>query len=264
MMQRVLFVTAVAVAGLAGLLFGEPGRVAATLPVIGFVSVPGQAMLALACVAVVFLGAFDLGRGDTRAKLAGAVLPALLMVGLALCGPLPPDETPRWLPVAVLALVLPVILFVGCGLGEDSLPLWLNTALAPLLVYLTALVFFAGVYATRWRALYTSPTIGVGGALLALALWRARAFATYPAPVSETATAAFVVGLVLAQAAWALLFWPAPALVGGLSLLAVFYASSGVMAALRQGDVHLRMAAEYALVGLAALAVVIWVVLRVP
>lgn len=259
-----MFVTAVAAAGLAGLLFGEPGRVAATLPVIGFVSVPGQAMLALACVAVVFLSAFDLATGDARAKLAGAVLPALLMAGLVLWGPVLPDEAPRWLPVVVLALVLPIVLFVGCGEGEACLPLWLSTALAPLLVYLTALVFFAGAYATRWRALYTSPMIGVGGALLALALWRGRAFTAQPAPVSGTTTAAFVVGLVLAQAAWALLFWPAPALSGGLALLAVFYATSGVMAALCEGHVRTQMAVEYALVGLAALAVVVWVVLRVP
>lgn len=262
MMQRVLFVAGVAAAGLAGLLFGELGRVALTLPVLGFVSVPGQTLLALACVAAVFLGAFDLARGDAWARAAGGVLPALLMLGLALCGPALPDGMPRWLPVAVLALALPLVLLLEQG--ENRLPSWLTSALAPLLVYLTALSFFTGVYATRWRALYTSPLIGLGGALLALALWRGQAFVIRPSPVRDAVAPALVVGFVLAQASWALLFWPAPALVGGLALLAAFYAASGVTAALGRGEVRARMAAEYAVVGLAALAFVVWAVFRVP
>jgi hypothetical protein len=258
MMQRTLLVTAIAGVGLAGLLLGEPERLAAILPVVGFVSVSGQAVLLAASLVVVFFGALDLAQGSARSAFPVALLAVLLMLGLALAGLALATETARWLPVAILVVVLPVVLLIQPGVGKGSIAPALVAHVYPLLIYIAALLLFTGIYATRWRAFYVAPAIGVSGALLALLWWRA----TSEARAADEGAAAFVVGLALAQAAWALLFWPAPALIAGLALLAVFYAGSGVIAAVGRGALRKRLAAEYAGVGLAVFAVVLWAVLR--
>ena len=248
-----------------------------TLPILGFVALSGQLLLLFATVLAVFLGALDIEHDSWLRRIHGAALPTLLTVGCFLVSRVLPGDLPEWLPLAVLAALLPAAFVVERAPHTSG---WAIAASRPLVVYATALLLFVGIYGTRLRALLASPAMGMAAALLALSLWRngprlydiaslSRFSLVAKAAMGEAGRQgillpSLVVGLVLAQVAWPLLYWPVPALLGGLVLLAVFYAAAGLMAAAVHGTMHRGMAAEYALVGLASLAIIVAAVLRAP
>jgi hypothetical protein len=275
MLQRALLISGVAVAGLVAFLVGEPASLLATLPILGLVWVSGRAALLLATGVAVFFGAMD-RRAGWRAAAVSAVSPALLTWGIFFDSRVLPPDVPVWVPVLALAVALPLVVVVQYGTATAQQPPALAVALRPLTICIVALSLFMALYGLRLRALFTVPAIGVAAAMLA-AVWQngpraiPQASSSLPSRAEGTGeggqgrwnpglVSALVVGLIVAQAAWPLLFWPVTALTGALALAAVFYMAAGALGAAerRQG----WAASEYVVVGTVVLAAIIWAVLR--
>lgn len=262
-MERSLPVTLVVVAGVAASLLAGSATLGATLPVAGFASVgTGQLLIVLTTLAA-FVGALALQRGPWAKRVEGSVPAALLALGFALSGRVLP-ELPVLLPAATLAIAL-----TGTLLAWLTPPggLWSGQVLLGarrLSLYVAALALFGGIYGLRLRALMTGPAIGLLAFVLALLLMRSGAVGDEGEQLAWRfiSPAAFVAGLIVAQAAWALLFWPVNALVGGASLVMIFHVATGLLRLPVQGRGRWVQLMEYAALGIAALAVVIVVVLR--
>jgi hypothetical protein len=194
-------------------------------------------------------------------RLEGALLPGLLVLGWFFGDLWLPEGAPAWLPVVGLGVTLPLALSVQ-SLPVASTPARLIVASARRgLILLAAFILFTGLYATRVRAMIVAPAVGLAGALLAaLALsLDGRVDSDREQPVwSDTLSLSLAAGLAMAEVVWPLLFWPAPALLGGAVLLAVFYGLTGVLGAAGRRSVQL----EFTVISLLALAAIIGVVLR--
>lgn len=107
------------------------------------------------------------------------------------------------------------------------------------ITYLLAFGCFSAIYYARFRTIYSATLIGTAAALLAFALlqWSKR-----QAPV----LLASVVGLMLAEATWALNYWAAPFLVGGVLLLLIFYTTVGLLQHHLAGTLSRRVVVEFA------------------
>ena len=126
---------------------------------------------------------------------------------------------------------------------------------ANLLLYMVAFVLFALIYHTKERSLMTATAAGAVALLAAVELmWSAEG----RAPVWWMPALA---GLVVAEATWALNYWPVNGLVGGAMLLLGFYVFTGLMVASQEGVLGRRLLLEYGAVAIAGFAVVAWAVL---
>ncbi|MCZ7567876.1 MAG: hypothetical protein M5U01_04650 [Ardenticatenaceae bacterium] len=92
-----------------------------------------------------------------------------------------------------------------------------------LVVYLSALVLFAGIYSAKLRSLLSATAMVVLAGLLALALLRAERRMTL-----HTWLYAAICALILGEATWALNYWGVSALAGGSLLLLAFYFFTGL------------------------------------
>jgi hypothetical protein len=216
----------------------------------------------LASVMAVYAGAH--GHWLSGSSLHEGAVPALFTLGVFLCANQPWAAVPWWGAVLALVSLLPSMLLVEFASRASATHPLIAGMARPLSVYLAALALFVGIYGMRLSAVVTVAATSSSAAYLALRLWQwpgslpyVKEGSRHPAlPVD-----AVVVGVVTGQIAWPLLFWPSPALAGGLALLATFYAASGMLPAAVNGRVHLARAAEYALVGLSGLIVILGAVL---
>jgi hypothetical protein len=119
------------------------------------------------------------------------------------------------------------------------------------LVYALALVLFLVVYRTRVRSIVSATEVLLVSSLLALELLRGSA-----RPTIIVALYAAITGLVLGQATWALNYWRLDSLTGGLVLLVLFYDISGLSQHGLQGRIKRRIVVEYALITIAAMALI--------
>src|SRR5262245_885311 len=121
------------------------------------------------------------------------------------------------------------------------------------IAFLLAFGVFSAVYFARLRTLYSAALIGATGTLLAYALLQ------WTPPRQGLGLLAFMVGLTLAEATWALNYWAAPFLLGGTLLLVIFYVATGLLQNHLEGTLSRRIFWEYGLLGGALLVVVIFV-----
>jgi Protein of unknown function (DUF5656) len=119
------------------------------------------------------------------------------------------------------------------------------------ITFLLAFGVFSAVYFARLRTLYSAALIGASGALLADALLQ------WTPPRHGLLLLAGMVGLTLAESTWALNYWAAPFLLGGVLLLVIFYVATGVLQNHLEGTLSRRIFWEYGLVGSALLVAVV-------
>jgi hypothetical protein len=123
------------------------------------------------------------------------------------------------------------------------------------LAYLLAFGCFSAVAYTRYRTLYSASLIGLTAALLAYAL-------LVYTPRANNLSLALLVGLVLAEATWALNYWGTTFLIVGTVLLVIFYSSVSLLEHLATGALQRRLLLEYGLLGSGLMAAIIYVALR--
>lgn len=119
-----------------------------------------------------------------------------------------------------------------------------------IVAYLLAFACFSAVYFARFRTLYSASLIGATGTLLAFSLLRWT-------PRQGLLLLSVCVGLLLAEATWALNYWPATFLVGGALLLLIFYMAVSLLQHYLAETLQRRMAIEYGLLGTGLLAAVV-------
>jgi hypothetical protein len=119
------------------------------------------------------------------------------------------------------------------------------------LTLLAAFGVFSAIYYARLRWLYSASLIGASAALLAYGLLQ------WVPQRGSLLLLAMVVGVTLAESTWALNYWAAPFLLGGATLLAIFYVTTGLLQSHLEGTLSRRMLLEYSLFGGALLAIVL-------
>ena len=119
------------------------------------------------------------------------------------------------------------------------------------LTYGIALVLYLVVYRTRARSIVSATEIMLVSGLLALELLRGS-----QRPTMSVALYAVITGVVLGQATWVLNYMRLQSLTGGLVLLLIFYNVVGLSQNAIQGRIGRRVAIEYGLITIAALALI--------
>jgi len=119
------------------------------------------------------------------------------------------------------------------------------------LTYGIALVLYLVVYRTRARSIVSATEIMLVSGLLALELLRGS-----QRPTVSLALYAVIAGVVLGQATWVLNYMRLQSLTGGLVLLVIFYNVVGLSQNAIQGRIGRRVAIEYGLITVAALAMI--------
>lgn len=158
---------------------------------------------------------------------------------------------------ALIALVAAGVLLLATLIGQhyalDRRPEVRHNARLALqtITFLLAFGAFSAVYYARLRTLYSAAMIAVIGVLLAYALlqWTSSRRSRLPL--------AGVVGLMLAEATWALNYWPAPFLLGGALLLIIFYIATGLLQHHLEETLSRQVVMEYSLLGSGLLVAVI-------
>lgn len=183
------------------------------------------------------------------------ILPCILVAGAALSLPLMRDSAVLAFLTIAGAGVFLVLVVLGEYLTIDLQDrayafarLGLNLA-----VYLAALALFQSIYAFKLRSILSAPLIGVVAALLALELLRSS-----EQDVRRTWLYAATIGLSMGEALWAINYWNAGALLGGLTLLITFYLLTGFAQQYLLRKLNWHTILEFALVT----ALVVFIVIR--
>ncbi len=181
------------------------------------------------------------------------ILPCLLVAGAALILPVFRDSA----VLSFLTIIVTVGLLVLVVLGEyltvdlqDSSYAFARLGLN-LAVYLAALALFQTIYAFKLRSILSAPLIGIGAALLALELLRSS-----ESDVRRTWLYAATIGLGMGEALWALNYWNVSAVLGGVTLLVLFYLLTGFAQQYLFGKLSWRTLLEFAVVVTVVLALV--------
>jgi hypothetical protein len=162
-----------------------------------------------------------------------------------------PDGPLWWLGLGLSAVVLIAVLVAEYTVVDRADAAWDLAALGlTALTYALALVFFALLHSLSARALISASAAGLVAALLAL-----RLFGLKEAAGGEAALYAAVVGLITAEAVWALSYWRVSASSAALFSLVPFYLSAGLAQQALAGRLNRRLWIEYAVVGALGLAV---------
>ncbi|NJP05823.1 MAG: hypothetical protein HC837_09480 [Chloroflexaceae bacterium] len=122
-----------------------------------------------------------------------------------------------------------------------------------LVAYLLAAGCFSAVSYARLSPLYAALLVGICAALLAYDLlqWTAR---------PRLLWLATTVGLLVAQAIWAITYWPTSFLVNGSVLLVLFYLMVSLLHHQASQTLQRRLIIEYGLLGSGLVAVVLYVI----
>ena len=256
LLQRSLLITGVALAGFAASAFGDAARLGANLPWLRGAPIWGA--LALCSILAVYAGAH--GRWQRAPHLQHGAAPALLTLGIFLCGRLAPHISPLHL-VLSLAIALPLSIVADVASRDGATASLYARVAQPLSMYAAALALFTGIHGVRAAAPLTMLAMGGAAACLAWLMYAGPGLGEVDR--QRPATAAVVVALAMAQAAWPLVYWLQPALIAGLALLAVFYAVSGALQPYVHGGSGRSVAVEYALTGAVGLAAIVGAVLLV-
>ena len=123
---------------------------------------------------------------------------------------------------------------------------------ARVVVYLVVFMLMALIYSTKARGLLIAPPVGLCGAAGAWYL-----LGDTPVDARRRVLLAGGVGLLLAELTWAFGYWNVPALVGGAGLWLGFYVLAGVVEHGASLVLDRRIAAEYALVALVGVLIIL-------
>ncbi len=212
----------------------------------------GALLFALLLSVMTAAGVESITRAHPRVHLSATqytiilwILPCMLIAGTTLVLPLLRDSAPfAFLTIAGAGVLLVLVVigeYVTIDLQDPAYGfarLGLN-----LVVYLVALALFQTIYALKLRSILSSPIIGIFAALLALELLRAS-----EADVRRTWLYAATVGLALGEALWTLNYWNVTPLLGGVTLLVLFYLLTGLAQQFLMRRLNWRSALEFAIV----------------
>jgi hypothetical protein len=191
--------------------------------------------------------------GESRYTFTFWALPGLSVVAATLLLPLAPNR-PYWLGgLALTALLLLLIAVAQYHTVDPADPGYRLARLAlNLFVYLVAFGLFTLIYSSKARSLLSATTTAAVGGLLALELLRG-----VHHNLRLTGLYALIAGLALGEVTWALNYWTAGRLTGGLLLLLVFYLVTGLSREGLSQKLNRRALIEFALVALAGLGLII-------
>jgi hypothetical protein len=220
---------------------------------------PTKPWILLVVTALVAFGADGILRQHPRAAMEEDIawtapllfLPTLLTLGAGLF--LEDAVGGYWVipGVAITAVVMGAVLYAEHASidGESALYPGARFVLN-LVTYLTAFAFYAVVYAFDVSLVPAAFTVGLVSLLLAVEVLR-------EAEADPTRALAFagVVGLIVAEARWALYFLPLESYLAGVFLLLVFYLTSGLVQHHLNNDLRSAVVSEF--VAIASLGVVI-------
>jgi hypothetical protein len=220
----------------------------------------GPWLVTLLLAAIMCAGTDALVRGHPRVRPVELgytftfwILPALVTVALALL--MPRLWANLWLWIASLLGGAGLIAAILAGEYDTVDPnnrryglarLGLNSA-----TYVAALILFAAIYGARVRSLLSATAVALVGLLLALELRETEQ------ETGQTWLYALATGFVLGQATWALNYWPIDGLRGGLLLLLIFYALTGIVQHHLDRRLTRRVWLEFGATGLAGFLVVV-------
>jgi hypothetical protein len=114
------------------------------------------------------------------------------------------------------------------------------------------------IYQTRLRPLITATSAGAVALLTGLEMLRA-------GPSGRRIDARLIAlaaigGLIVAEIAWVLYFWPVGGLVGGAFLMLSFYVVVGLMQSIRDGSLGRSALLEYGAVGVLGFVAILFAV----
>ena len=182
-----------------------------------------------------------------------SILPALtaLVVGSLLART---EGLQSWLLTMVAGIVILGVVVTSEFRSLDPSELGRPGAriLAATLVYAIALILLTLIYTARLRALLAGPLVFVVTSLLTVRFLWSTALRS-----GRVALYGGIIGLVMAQAIWALNYWRISPLSGGLLLLMIFYVATGTVQHSLRGLMSRRVLVEHGVVALAALAVIL-------
>lgn len=226
-----------------------------------FVAVePTKPWILLVVVALVGLGSDGILRTHPGGQLRGPAdtAPFLFVpVLLALASGLFLEEVVDGYE-AVPAVIGASVLFAGALYGEyvsvvSHGPSYALGRLAlNILTYVAAFGFFAVIYEFDVDLLPSAVAIGLFSFLLSIEVFREA-----EADVYRGLAFAAVIGLVVAEARWALYFVPLEGFLAAILLLVVFYLATGLVQHHLTGQLNRAVAGEFAMVTAAGLLIVI-------
>lgn len=224
-------------------------------------SLSGTTQLAVVLVGLVCTGMDTIARSHpaTQGRTLGYtmtfwVLPSLVVLaGLVLLGRF------TWWGYRVMTIALTGAVLSGVIIVEYRSSANVHRVLRPArlalnaLVYVSALVLFTTLYGERLRSVLSASAIAVVSHMLALDLFRDARTRT-----SRIWLYAGLIGLAMGQLTWALNYCGVSARLGGTCQLLVFYVLAGVVQQHLGGRLTRRAVAEYAVLFVAGLAVLVW------
>ena len=128
----------------------------------------------------------------------------------------------------------------------------LGRFLLNVLTYLAAFAFYAVIYTFDIDLLPSAFAVGLFSLLLAVEVFREAEVDAYRALVFSAA-----IGVVVAEARWALYFIPLEGFLAAVLLLLVFYLATGLVQHHLTGHLNRTIAAEFSVVTAVGLAIVI-------
>lgn len=221
---------------------------------------PTKPWILLAVVALVGLGTDGILRTHPRAQLRGVAdtAPFLFVpVLFALASGLFLEEVVRGyraVPAAAGASVLLAVALYGeyASAIRHGPSYSLGRLVLNIVTYLSAFAFFAVVYEFEVDLLPSAFAVGLFSLLLAVEVFREAEADAYRALVFSA-----VIGLVVAEARWALYFIPLEEFLAAILLLLVFYQATGLVQHHLTGRLNRAIAIEFSLVTAVGVVVVI-------
>jgi hypothetical protein len=187
-----------------------------------------------------------------------AGLAALLLQRVRTAGPWGLGVAATGLVLCALVWLEYVCLAERCLPSNDhSGPLSAQTRSWPewsleVLAYLLGLAYFLLVYQGKLRTLLSAPAVFAVGGLLAL-----RLFHDLSSDWRKEGAHALATGLALAQATWALNYWPGRSIVGGVLLLLIFYVLVGLGRRSLDGSLTKTAMLEYGIVAVLGVGILV-------
>lgn len=181
------------------------------------------------------------------------ILPSLVILLATLLLPRAPS-TQYWLMglVATAALTSLVVAVEYRTVDSTDSAYRLARLGLNLTAYLTALVLFTIIYASKLRSLITATATLIVGTLLALDL-----LYDPQSSMRHRVLYACIVGLLLGESVWALNYWQVNSLTVGGLLLLLFYIITGIAQQYFQQNLTRRTLIEFALVGMIGMIVLL-------
>lgn len=122
------------------------------------------------------------------------------------------------------------------------------------MAYLIAFGCFSAIAYTQYRTLYSASLVAITGGLLAYTLLAAT-------PLRNAIVVSALVGLLLAEATWALNYWATTFLLAGTLLMLIFYIAVSLLQHTANKALSRRLLIEYSLLGGGLSAAVIYAAL---